>query len=618
MIAFGGRLHVAGALLVSFVGQVALFSVTLWLSIWVSKTQDALNSDIGFYLSVYASLIVGSTIIYGLSKLCFQFWAWRSARSLHQRLLKAILCVSLTWFDSNPPGRIINRFSQDMSSIDGSLIYPLQSTLEKSLRLLLRIGTMGSIMPLFAIPAAAMCLLGFFIGEMYTKAQSAVKKMDSAAWSPIFALFTETSAGMSIIRAHRKQKHFSLLLAHRLRHYARTQITQFSLNRWVAVRADATAAAVAFMAGWLALYKAENVPPGLVGFSLTSAIGLSSTVLQLVRHWNDLEINLTSFQRVQEYGFLEPEDQVVESQQQSCQLATVDAAAITDIATAIPGSPAAFSDFLNSTSQGPPQVEFRNVSVKYALDGPEVLTNVSFKIEKGEKVAIVGRTGGGKSTIAMSILRMTHITSGTILINGVDVTKIPLQKLRSGIAMAPQDPILFSGTVRDNLDMPNKIPEEVLANALGSCCELQPNVSVSSAGLTGTKDITLETLVCSRGDNLSQGQRQVLGIARTIARKSPIVILDEAMGALSNAADLSLQHVMDVHLQGATRINISHRLETVLDHDKIIVIANNTVQEQVIPILHLANTHADEHTQSWHTKRPVPSRRQILYHDPPQ
>jgi ABC-type multidrug transport system fused ATPase/permease subunit len=304
MALFGGHMRAMFALTVCFAGQIVLFSINLWLSMWINRYQNMEVVDTGFYVSVYGGLIFLSSIIFAISTVSMRWGAWTAAHTMHNRLTKSIFAAPLSWFTANPSGQVINRFAKDIMSMDRDLILPLQGTIERALALCLRIGVMGSIMPIFVLPAAMMCVLGSFIGEVYINAQLVVKRLDSAAYSPVFNLFTETLNALPIIRCHRKEHVFSFVLTRRLRLYARTQFTQFNLNRWVAVRTDVASASVGFMAGFLALYKAKDVSASLVGLSLTSAIGLSGTVLQLVRSSNELEASLNSFQRLLEYSTL--------------------------------------------------------------------------------------------------------------------------------------------------------------------------------------------------------------------------------------------------------------------------------------------------------------------------
>jgi ABC-type multidrug transport system fused ATPase/permease subunit len=273
--------------------QTASFAGSLWLSVWVDAYDNQAHVDIAYYMGIYALLVLLDIGLYSVVIIMFEWGAWRAARRLHNDFIRAIMRVSLSWFMYVPIGRITNRFSSDMASIDGTLSGMLRATLDSILMMLFRLGAVSSIMPIFMVPAAFTCLFGILIGEMYTRTAVIVKRLTSSSQSPVFSQFADTLAGLSVIRARAGMSEaFKEELAAKLREWTAAAETQFNSNRWVAVRVDLVTALVALCAGIIALSQAGVVAAGLVGFSLSNATGLNQTILMLVRAMNDLEVEM--------------------------------------------------------------------------------------------------------------------------------------------------------------------------------------------------------------------------------------------------------------------------------------------------------------------------------------
>lgn len=293
MVVFGGHKYALFVLCTALASQLALLAMTLWLSVWVGAYSDRDAIDVGFYLGTYAAILASFNILTGLNSLVFQNGAWNAARHMHRRLVQAVLRAPLSWYDIISVGSITNRFSRDINSLDSLLADPSKGVVSLFICLVLQVGAIGSILPIFAAPTAFVCVIGFIIGDMYTRAAASVKRIKAESQSPVFAQFSETIAGLKIVRA--RSGMIDILgrqLGQKLRVYARAAEAQFNLNRWVSVRTDCAAAAIVFGAGSIALIRSDSVSAGLVGFSLTNAVGLSRTIILLVRNMNELEILL--------------------------------------------------------------------------------------------------------------------------------------------------------------------------------------------------------------------------------------------------------------------------------------------------------------------------------------
>jgi ABC-type multidrug transport system fused ATPase/permease subunit len=295
MLCFGSPLYAVICLILMFVSVVASIVGALWLAIWVEAYSQEGTIDIAYYLGVYAVLTFAESIMYGVVFLSMENGAWLAARRIHTQFITAVMGAPLSWFNSVPIGRVVNRFSRDMASVDQYICGLLRMFLESVMVLFLRIAAISSILPVFMLPAIVTCGLGVLAGEMYTRTAVTVRRLVSSAQSPIFTQFSDTLAGLAVIRARDGMPDtFGDLLAERLRLWSRAAESNYNCNRWVAMRVDAITAAVTVCAGIIAVSKAGSVTAGLVGFSLTNATSLSQTILGLVRSMNDLEVEMQS------------------------------------------------------------------------------------------------------------------------------------------------------------------------------------------------------------------------------------------------------------------------------------------------------------------------------------
>lgn len=292
---FGHPFFAVVCLLFLVVANIFAFFGTYWISIWVEAYEHNAHVEIAYYMGIFGLLMfleIGSlaTVI-----VMFEWGAWLAGRRLHNDFIRAIMRVPLSWFKDTPVGRITNRFSGDMASIDGSLSSLLRFTLDAVIQIVFRIAAVSSIMPIFMVPAFFTCAFGIMIGEMYTRTAVVIKRLTSSAQSPVFSQFADTLAGLPVIRARAGMSQaFGEELAAKLRIWAALAETNYNCNRWVAVRIDFVTALVALAAGTIAVSKAGLVSAGLVGFSLINANSLSSTILMLVRAMNDLEVEMQS------------------------------------------------------------------------------------------------------------------------------------------------------------------------------------------------------------------------------------------------------------------------------------------------------------------------------------
>lgn len=292
---FGHPLFAFACIALLIINNVFSFYQTYWLSFWVEAYDKVAHVDTAYYLGIFGLLIFFEIGTFLCLVIMFEWGSWLAARRLHNDFIRAIMRVPLSWFRLIPVGRITNRFSSDMASIDNNLSSMLRTSLEALVQMVFRIGAVSAVMPVFMVPAFVTCLLGVAIGEMYTRTAVVLKRLTSSAQSPVFSQFADTLAGLPVIRARSgMSKAFSEELAAKIAVWSAASETLFNCNRWVAVRIDFVTALVALAAGMIAVSKVGLVSAGLVGFSLSNANGLSQTILMLVRAMNDLEVEIQS------------------------------------------------------------------------------------------------------------------------------------------------------------------------------------------------------------------------------------------------------------------------------------------------------------------------------------
>ncbi|KAI5919844.1 P-loop containing nucleoside triphosphate hydrolase protein [Camillea tinctor] len=593
---FGSPFYAMLAIAMSTLSTASFIGTGLWIAVWVDAygKDDAYN--IAFYLGIYAAWSLADIMFSGLTYIAYESGGWFAARTLHATFMNAVMNVPLSWYKTTPVGRIVNRFSRDMNSIDTTLAGMLRMCFEALIRLIFQIAAVGSVLPIFMLPAAACCAVGIVAGELYTRTAVAVKRLVSSSQSPLFAQFADSLAGLPVIRARANMPQiFGNQLADRLRVFETASEAQYNCNRWVALKVDMMTTLVTVAAGAIAVSKAGLVAVGVVGFSLTNATTLSQLIIMLVRAGNELEVELQSvrpqlfniankgtelmqeqYHRVREYAAIEPEEKPNEYK---------DAGSYSDNPQVI----------LPQDWPRSGEVEFRNVTIKYDLEGPEILKNINLKFSAGERVAIVGRTGSGKSTLVLSLLRFTNIVSGQILFDGVDITSFPRRKLREALTIIPQEAVLFNGDVGSNLDPTGEVPKETVEKALQYCGDIasfqfhEGEEHTANGNGNGHEPaaanlgISLATAVKPKGENFSHGQRQVLSLCRALVRKSKLMLLDEATASMDYETDQGIQEVLrkelSEHGRDRTLVTIAHRLKTIIDYDRVVVMSAGSVLE---------------------------------------
>ncbi|KAI9449922.1 hypothetical protein BJY52DRAFT_1215702 [Lactarius psammicola] len=530
-----------------------LMTVQTWFMGYWAEQYDIYPPEqvnIRFYLTVYGlMLLVGSTC-YSVAYGVYVFGAVRASRSIHRILIESVLGTTLRWLDTTPASRVITRVTQDIRALDGPISNTFSWFIEISATMLLKFLAVVYLTPVFSIPGVAIAVLGAWLGRVYMKAQIAIKREMSNAKAPVLGHFGASVAGLTSIRAYGAQPAFREESYRRIDRYSRAGRSFYNMNRqvqftgWISLRIDFLGGLFAAgLAAYLIYAPRERSLPSDIGFSLTMAIGFSGLILWWVRIFNDFEVNSNSLERMHSYINAEQEPKPTKQ-----------------------GIPPAYWP-----ASGDLRVE--KLSARYSLDGPKVLHDISFHIKSGERVGVVGRTGSGKSSLTLSLLRCIF-TEGSAYYDGRLTSSINLDALRSSITIIPQIPELLSGSLRENLDPFSQYDDAMLNDAL------------RASGLFSLQSdddddrLTLDSQIASGGGNLSVGQRQILALARAIVRGSKLLILDEATSAIDYKTDTIIQTSLRNELKGdVTLITVAHRLQTIIDADKVMVLDAGRIVE---------------------------------------
>ncbi|NXN27692.1 MRP7 protein, partial [Nycticryphes semicollaris] len=497
--------------------------------------------DVNFYLIVYGSIAGANSLFTILRAFLFAYGAIRAATVIHNRLLQRVLKATVTFFDTTPTGRILNRFSSDLYCIDDSLPFILNIFLANMYGLLgmLVIITYG--LPWIGLVLLPLAALYFSIQRYYRRTSRELKRLYSVTLSPIYTHFSETLSGLSSIRAMRATQRFELENQLRLELNQRCLFVSNTAMQWLDIRLQMTGVAVVTAIAGIAIIQHQKQlgNPGLVGLALSYALSVTNLLSGLISSFTMTETMMVSVERTEEYTTdipTEPQDKLVQ------------------VAADWP-------------SQG--LVEFQQVVLAYRAGLPNALDGVSFTVYPGEKVGIVGRTGSGKSTLFLALFRMLELKSGRILLDGVDTQLVGLENLRSRLAIIPQDPFLFSGSIRENLDPQGKRTDAELHEVLEQC-HLRDAI---------TRMGGLDSELGEKGKSLSVGQRQLVCLARALLTQAKVLCIDEATASVDQKTDQLLQQTIRQRFADKTVLTIAHRLNTILDSDRVLVMQAGRVAE---------------------------------------
>ncbi|KAJ3291001.1 hypothetical protein HDU79_002770 [Rhizoclosmatium sp. JEL0117] len=574
-----------------------------------------------YYISVYAFLSLLGLLVSVLTRLWVLYGSLIGSRVLHVKLTEAVFGAPMRFFEKTPVGRLLNRFTKDMSTIDNDCMDSLDSFFRIIIQMASTIILILYVAPVSALVLPVIAFCYYWISNLYLEASRELKRLESVANSPIYAQFSETLIGVSTVRAFGTERNFSSQMEEKVDANNRNSFYLWTANRWLNLRCEYLSAVMSSVVGFAII--AAGLDPGWAGLTMIYVFEFTSNLTWLIRSHATLDMSMNAVERVDEYSAIDQEPPAI-----------------------IPNN------------RPPPlwpsrgEIHVRNLSLKYAPELPNVLHELTFSTHPSEKIGVVGRTGAGKSTLTLAFFRILNQFEGSIVIDNIDITSIGLRDLRNRLTIIPQDPVLFEGTLRFNLDPLGAYTDEVIWDAVKAVGLLESMQTASSTGLkrnesgaslsstvtavngvagssgsplkkevksgkdaksesvavkpsssagsseqtvlsvedststakSGGLNLTLDFEVSESGSNFSQGQRQLICMARAILRQTKVFFLDEATASVDEATDANIQKTIRTSFKDATVVTIAHRLRTIIDYDRVLVLERGKIEEYDSPL----------------------------------
>ncbi|NXP92337.1 MRP2 protein, partial [Passerina amoena] len=466
--------------------------------------------------------------------------AMRASRVMHQQLLSNILRAPMSFFDTTPVGRIINRFAKDIFTVDETIPMSFRSWISCFMAIISTLIVICLATPFFAVVIVPLSVFYYFVLRFYVSTSRQLRRLDSVTRSPIYSHFGETVSGLSVIRAYGHQERFQKQNEITMDINQKSVYSWIISNRWLAIRLEFVGSLVVFFSALLAVIAKGTLEGGIVGLSVSSALNVTQTLNWLVRTSSELETNIVAVERVHEYMTVKNE-----VRDPGCRKGTK-------------------ADSLGD-GKGRKAHQTQMESICPVFYSPVIWCNKLLP-----QVGVVGRTGAGKSSLTNCLFRVLEAAGGKIIIDDVDIATIGLHDLRNNLTIIPQDPVLFTGTLRMNLDPFDQYSDEEVWKAL-ELAHLKTYVQ-------GLPERLLHH-VSEAGENLSVGQRQLVCLARALLRKAKILILDEATAAVDLETDHLIQTTIRSAFADCTVLTIAHRLHTIMDSNRVMVLHAGQIVE---------------------------------------
>ncbi|XP_061466229.1 ATP-binding cassette sub-family C member 8 isoform X4 [Rhineura floridana] len=559
--ACGKYLTSAGFLLLPLLilSQLLKHSIMVFIDFWLAQwTSDAISSKVGNncsfceaskfnhfpYTRIFSILCCLGIILCLVTSIAVEWTGLKVAKKLHCFLLNKIILAPMRFFETTPLGSILNRFSADCNTIDQHIPATLECLSRSTLLCLSALAVISYVTPVFLIALVPLAVICYFIQKYFRVASRDLQQLDDSTQLPLLSHFSETVEGLTTIRAFRYESRFKQKLLEYTDSNNIASLFLTAANRWLEVRMEYIGACVVLIAAVASITNSlyNNLSSGLVGLGLTYALMVSNYLNWMVRNLADMELQLGAVKRLN--GLIKTEAENYKGLLSPAQIPQ------------------------NWPDQG--EIQIQNLSVRYDTTLKPVLKHVNAHISPGQKIGICGRTGSGKSSFSLAFFRMVDTFEGRIVIDGIDIAKLPLQTLRSRLSIILQDPILFSGTIRFNLDPEKKCTDSMLWEAL-EIAQLKHVVKTLPGGL--------DAIVTEGGENFSQGQGQLFCLARAFVRKTSIFIMDEATASIDMATENILQKVVMTAFADRTVVTIAHRVHTILNADMVIVMKRGVILE---------------------------------------
>lgn len=568
------------------------------------------------YLLVYGVLGVAATVASGLRSMAWVVASWKGAKKLYADMIPAIMNSTMRFFDITPTGRILNRVAHDTQQVDEQLPEFMRDTLDNLFLLLGSIVAICIVIPWMLLPVVPLAIGYFFLYRLYSAAARELKRVESIARSPVFNHFSQTLQGLPSIWAFRNSGLWTAINDFRVDDHFRAQFVSYTAKRWLNQRLDFIGTTVVTLVTFYAAAFPTALGAADSGLAITYSLQVARAMQMFVYFAAEMELSMNAVERVSEYQQLKPE--AAHSQEEYILDVLAEEEMAADASKAQASSAATSTEMVELGSKNgdvdetaairakmhkrqrrkPTQlmktgagrqkvsaaivesedslknwpsngaIEISNFTMRYAPHLDDVLRGLSVSIPAQCKVGICGRTGSGKSSLALALFRLVECRDGSISIDGVNIADMGLQTLRSRIGMVPQEPTLFRGTLRFNLDPWHEFDDAAIWGALEKV-QMSKAVSAQSGGL--------DCAVDAGGKNWSVGQRQLICVARALLHRVKILVMDEASASIDAETDFLLQQMIRTEFRSCTVLTIAHRLDTLEHSDLVLVLDHGTV-----------------------------------------
>ncbi|KAJ7454698.1 ABC transporter [Mycena latifolia] len=568
MSAGNGKIIVPLLLLSLVLLQGSNVMSSYWLVYWQEKKWPRPE---GFYMAIYAFFGASQAITFFFMGSTFAMLTYFASQNLHKRALTRVMHAPMSFFETTPLGRIMHRFTKDCDTIDSTLGEALRMFFATLSNIIGAIILIAIILPWFLIAVVCILILYVYFAAFYRASAREIKRLDALLRSSLYTHFSESLSGLATIRAYGVAERFRLdnerLVDTENRAYWLTVTNQ----RWLGIRLDFLGSLLTFVVSMLAVGTRFSVSPSQTGVVLAYILSVQQAFGWMVRQSAEVENDMNSVERVLHYA------------------TEVEQEAPNEIPEKKPTAP--------WPSSG--HIEIKDIVLKYRPGLPAVIKGISMGVKAGEKIGIYGRWEIFYHGIYVSLyvcemsliitqsalFRLVELTSGSILIDGVDISQVGLGDLRSGLAIIPQDPLLFSGTLRTNLDPFNLADDATLWDALRRSYLVEPSKQdeVDDETPTGSNTpmnkFTLDTIIEDEGNNLSVGQRSLVSLARALVKDAKVLVLDEATASVDYETDRNIQDTITHEFEDRTILCIAHRLSTIISYDRICVLDAGQIAE---------------------------------------
>lgn len=556
---FGSFAPILFVLLVIIATYCQLFTNT-WLSYWTQKKFVGRSDD--FYVGYYVMFAVLTVFFTALEFIMLAYMNNNSASLLNVRAISRILHVPMSFIDTNPIGRVLNRFTKDTDSLDNEIgeqlrlfIFPFAIIIGINILCI-------CYLPWYAIAVPFLFFAFLFLSNFYQGASREIKRLEALQRSLVYNNFNETLTGMSTIQEYKMEYSFIAKNDKYINLMNEAYYLTIANQRWLAINLDIVVSCFALIICLLCVTGQFNIGPSSTGLLLSYVIQIVGLLSLTVRAMTQVENEMNSAERLHHYAYKIPQE----------------------------------PEYKKPETAPPPEwpssgyIKFDNISMRYRPGLPLVLKDMNLNVYPGEKVGICGKTGAGKSSLMSALYRLCELDKGSITIDGLDIKDLGLYELRSKLSMIPQDPVLFQGTIRSNLDPFNEYPDDLLWDALRRSGLIKADEIARAKQITEPQSgnelhkFHLKQVVTQDGGNLSLGERQLIALARALVRNSKVLILDEATSSVDFETDANIQDTIAEEFSQCTILCIAHRLQTILNYDRIVVIDDGRIVEKGTPV----------------------------------